>query len=132
MRNERSNFNLCKNTAYNIAFLSGRNGAGVFNRRQRKIRSHRIAILVVALVVAMAVLIFQKNNSIKVSAQSDKELYYKSIQVREGDTLWSIAEENMTDEWNSTRSYVDAIKKLNQKNSDSIYAGMYISIPYYH
>lgn len=59
--------------------------------------------------------------------------YYKSIMIEEGDTLWSIASQNLNDvNINITISaYIKEIMKMNGLQSDRITAGMYLVIPYY-
>ena len=108
-----------------------RRGESARRERRRRILFYRITVPCMITVLIMSMLIFEKNDSLKTSAHSDRELYYKSVLVEDGDTIWSIAKENMTEEWPSVQAYVNAIMKLNQKDSDSIYAGMYLSIPYY-
>ena len=57
--------------------------------------------------------------------------YYKSIQISNGDTLWSIAQNNMDEHYSTTAQYVDEIKQMNSLSSDRIVAGNYLLIPYY-
>lgn len=56
--------------------------------------------------------------------------YYKSIQIQPGDTLWDIAEETMTSEYDSTAEYVDVLKEMNGLTSDQIEAGQYLTVAY--
>ncbi|MBM6750571.1 LysM peptidoglycan-binding domain-containing protein [Mediterraneibacter glycyrrhizinilyticus] len=56
--------------------------------------------------------------------------YYKSIQIQPGDTLWNIAEETITSEYDSTAEYVSALKKMNSLTSDDIQAGQYLTVAY--
>ena len=53
--------------------------------------------------------------------------------IEEGDTLWSIASQNLNDvNINITISaYIKEIMKMNGLQSDRITAGMYLVIPYY-
>ena len=57
--------------------------------------------------------------------------YYKSIQVENGDTLWSIAQNNMDEHYSNTSEYVAEVKQMNSLRSDQIFAGNYLIIPYY-
>lgn len=58
--------------------------------------------------------------------------YFKSVQIEKGDTLWSIAKENMdTEHYKNISEYVKEIKKINALVSDRVTAGNYIIIPYY-
>lgn len=56
--------------------------------------------------------------------------YYKSIQIQPGDTLWDIAEETMTSEYDSTAEYVSVLKRMNNLTSDDIQAGQYLTVAY--
>lgn len=60
--------------------------------------------------------------------------YYKSIQVQEGDSLWSIAEDNMSEEYSSIDEYLNEIITINHIpswNTDHIQEGTYLTIGYY-
>lgn len=60
--------------------------------------------------------------------------YYRSIQIQEGDSLWSIAEEHMDDNYESIFEYMEEIADINNLKSselDSIQEGHYLTIAYY-
>ena len=63
--------------------------------------------------------------------------YYKQITVREGDSLWSIAEEMLADEatasaYDDIREYIEEVLVLNSiSNMDAITIGRILIIPYY-
>jgi cell division protein YceG involved in septum cleavage len=54
-----------------------------------------------------------------------------SVKIEEGDTLWSIASEYITEEYNDINSYIREIKKSNGLTNDTIHEGRYIIVPYY-
>lgn len=56
--------------------------------------------------------------------------YYRSIEIQSGDTLWGIAEETMTDDYESVPEYVQALKNMNNLDSDDIQAGQNLIIAY--
>ncbi len=56
--------------------------------------------------------------------------YYKSVQIQSGDTLWTIAEDTMTDEYDSVAEYVQVLKDMNGLDSDSIQSGQNLIIAY--
>ena len=60
-----------------------------------------------------------KDNSIRYK-------YYKSIQIHCGDTLWNIAEENMSDDYESVNDYITEVKKINKLSSDQIQDSQYL------
>ena len=56
--------------------------------------------------------------------------YYKSIIIESGDSLWSIAEEYMTDDCTSVAEYVDGLKNINHIYSEYIQEGQSLIVPY--
>lgn len=56
--------------------------------------------------------------------------YYKSIEIQPGDTLWDIAENTMTSEYDSVTEYVQVLKDMNDLQSDDIQAGQHLIIAY--
>lgn len=57
--------------------------------------------------------------------------YYKSIEIKSGDTLWGIAEEYMTGEYASVQEYINEIKQINHLTSDNIHDSKHLMIAYY-
>ena len=57
--------------------------------------------------------------------------YYKSITVEYGDSLWSIAGDEMTNGWDDTRDYISEVMQINGLRSESIHAGSHLIVPYY-
>lgn len=57
--------------------------------------------------------------------------YYKSIQIEDGDTFWSIAEEYMSPDYESIYDYMEelaAINNLNIREAEHLTAGDYILV----
>lgn len=54
-----------------------------------------------------------------------------SVQIKQGDTLWGIASEYYSEEYESLGSYIDEIMKSNGLASEEIHSGKYLIIPYY-
>lgn len=61
----------------------------------------------------------------------DRTKLVTCIEVKKGDTLWSIASEFSSDEYNDMNEYIEEIKDSNRMISDEIHAGNYIIVPYY-
>lgn len=53
-----------------------------------------------------------------------------SVEIQQGDSLWSIADEYFTDDWKDMNTYIEEIKEFNGLESSRIQAGNYLSIPY--
>lgn len=60
-----------------------------------------------------------------------REKLVTSMRIEKGDTLWSIAERYMTEEYSDIHTYINEIKRSNGLTSDVIHEGAYIIIPYY-
>ncbi len=56
---------------------------------------------------------------------------FMSIEIEKGDSLWSIAEEYMTEEYSSIYSYIDEVKEINGLKKDTLYEGYYLVVPVY-
>lgn len=63
------------------------------------------------------------------SAASHK--YYKSIDVNAGDSMWSIAELYLSEEYASKQDYIKEIMEVNHMDSTTLYADQKLIIPYY-
>lgn len=57
--------------------------------------------------------------------------YYTGIQIKEGDSLWSIAEEYVSEEYDSIQEYIEELKRVNQLDSNVIYSGRHLIVSYY-
>lgn len=71
------------------------------------------------------------NTSVVYAEEHLSDLQYKIIEIAYGDTLWSIAKENMTPGFHDINEYIDEIKECNQLTTDDINYGGYLMIPYY-
>lgn len=85
-------------------------------RRSRKARKNFLILLTVVLITGIG--------TIAMGAQTQKteEVYYESVLIHSGDTLWDIAAEYKAD-GEKTEHMVDKIQKLNQMRSEHIRAG---------
>lgn len=54
---------------------------------------------------------------------------YVTITVHKNDTLWTIAEKHMNNQYYDHESFIDEIVKINDLNNTQIYAGEQIMIP---
>lgn len=64
------------------------------------------------------------------SRKSESYTYYKSIEIKSGDSLWKIASENINDNYDSIPEYIQAIKKINNLDTDNIHSGQNLIIEY--
>lgn len=112
---------------------------GQTHRHTRRARSFRFQKLVLFLIFTLLIsfLCGITFGSILSNAKGSEEKaldtfkYYKSITIESGDSLWSIASENMSGEYDSIHDYIDEICFINSLNSKQIHAGSSLVIPYY-
>ena len=62
---------------------------------------------------------------------TDREKFYTSIIVEKGDTLWSIADEYMSDEYEDRDSFMDEVREMNHLTGSIIHVDSTLLIPYY-
>lgn len=53
---------------------------------------------------------------------------YKTIEIQQGDTLWSIAETYMPEDCESVEAYIAELRKLNSLKSDELYSSRYLMV----
>jgi len=91
------------------------------------------SIVVYAVMVVMAAFIvnmFVTTNQVEASETLVREKVVISVEVEEGDTLWGIASDYYTDEYEDLNELIDAIKKCNGI-SDTLRIGDKILVPCY-
>lgn len=104
-------------------------------RRLKIVRRQRLFLaLIITLLLCTAIFWFK---SIRLTAQSDEYVpkckYYKVVSVNSGDSLWSIASDNVDlDYYKDTNTYMSEIENINNlRSKECIKAGENLVIPYY-
>lgn len=99
--------------------------------KHNSLRKPGILSITLALVVIsfLGILCFKTDSS--ASSSINREKCYKSIEIQAGDSLWNIAKEHYTSDWDSLESYIEEIKAFNGLIGEEINFDNYISIPYY-
>ena len=89
----------------------------------------QLILISVALIVFLLTLIFAIS-SVKASDKSTSRVKsFISVRVFCGDTVWSIAEENLSPEYSSVSELVNEIEKTNHLVNGRINSGNYIIVP---
>ena len=102
------------------------NIAGVIHRH------YRLTVIMIGAALLLMVFLFGTDKNEKSADASTYNVkYFKCITVDEDDTLWSIAEENISEEYSSISDYIDEVKSINNLVGDKIYYGATLVIPYY-
>ena len=63
--------------------------------------------------------------------RTNRHKYYKSIELKAGDTLWDIAQDYADENCDSTNDYIRELMSVNGLESEDIHEGQYLTIPYY-
>ena len=86
-------------------------------------------VLFVIVVMAAGFIFFSPFHSIEASAEEKISAdSYISYVVKDGDTLWSIAEQH-SGSFSSTKECVDEIRRVNGIVNPTIYAGDLLAVP---
>ena len=93
------------------------------NMQKTSTAKRRSLYCIAALLTVILVLVFNTANI--------ANKYFTSIEVQAGTSLWDIAEEYMTEEYDSPQEYIQEVKNINHMNQDLIYEGSYLCVPYY-
>lgn len=97
-----------------------------------RIISSRKTLIIAAVIIVSLIFAFAfKKDAPKTNASNASTKYYTCISVEEGDTLWDIAGEYMTEEYESRQAYIDEVISINNMNTDVIVEGTNLLVPYY-
>lgn len=89
---------------------------------------HVMSFLIILVIFGISICHNTVNSASKESPQAK---CYKSIQIQTGDSLWSIAKQYYTDDWDNINIFIEEIKMFNGISNDNIHIGNYLAIPYY-
>ena len=90
----------------------------------------KIIIFIGAIVFALLLCVVAVNK-VSASEYGQREKMITSVSIKDGDTLWTIAEAYYCDEYESMDDYIEDIMSINNISSTKIVAGNYILVPYY-
>lgn len=86
---------------------------------------------ITALIIAIIISASFAAKTVTAQGSRDRVKLVTSVEIKKGDSLWSIASEYMSDEYDNINDYIDEIKKCNGITTDQIRSGNYIVVPYY-
>ena len=108
-------------------------------KRQRELREKRpFFITGVDLIISLLCISFflYFGDRVVKAQESANDIQYKVVEIKNGDSLWSIAKENMDNTNDSgfinIYQYIHEIKRCNNMKSNQINAGCYLMVPYYN
>ncbi len=95
------------------------------------ISSKKTLIIAGIIIISLLFAFGLKKDAPKTNASNASTKYYTCICIEEGDTLWDIADEYMTEEYESKQDYIDEVLSINNMNTDVIVEGTNLLVPYY-
>lgn len=103
------------------------------NEMVKLLFDRRVILSLASLVIAAMILI--ACNSFIVSASSKTKpqtyKYYTEVRIGHNDTLWGIANEYITDDYDSVNSYINEVLNINSMLTEDVHYGQRIVVPYY-
>ena len=104
-------------------------------RREKQLRRRIITfVIMISVVVFISIFLsFSFMSDAKNNGEHKDNRYYSCVSIKAGDTIWSIAEQNMDlMHYNNVESYVRDIASVNKIRTDSeLISGTSLIIPYY-
>ena len=108
-----------------------KNQGGLFFTKNKAIIMAVIFVLVMLVGFGPLSRFFQPGSSVVEANHQLSDMKYKIVQIEEGDSLWTIAQDNMDPGFSDINEYIREVKRCNQMDSDTITAGNYLMVPYY-
>lgn len=121
--------------------MRSRRSYEAIRRRKKQVFIQKIVFLSVISVILMGISVFISDDSVDAHTENAQSIegeispgckYYTCIEVSAGDSLWSIAERYMDDNYNTIHDYMNEVKEINDLKTSDIHAGQYLTVPYYN
>lgn len=103
------------------------------SRRKRQLACYKgIAVCVAALLCIIFSVVLSNSWNVEASNEIEREKQYITVEIEDGDTVWSVAEEYKTDDYNSTKDLVEEILEMNGLHENTVLKpGNKILVPNY-
>jgi hypothetical protein len=113
---------------------TGRTGKTGTYRRRKAGWKRKGMLALVAFIVLVGIVAFRFTAQPAIAGDREPEpryKYYTSICVEPGDSLWTIAEDVMSEDFESIYSCIEEIKEINHLSGDFLRSGTKLCVPYY-
>lgn len=102
------------------------------NRREEKRTVIFVCVLTLCLVFLLGLTFGSILSKAKETTRTNGQKHYANIEIQPGDTLWSLADEYLDENYESKEAYIEEVLKINSLTSqDHIVSGQYLVMPYY-
>ena len=99
-------------------------------RRQKRRRVQFFALMILTAVASFVIGIGRLETEAYHNT-SDLKKYYTSVQLQDGDTLWSLARKYNVNTNISHHDYIDEIRRMNQMEGTTVHRGHFLTVFYY-
>ena len=101
-------------------------------KRRKMMQKMAFCAMTGCFVLIFALSVFSLSAKANTADGADDHKYYTSHMIMPGESLWSIAEDNMDEtHYQSLDAYMDEIKSINGMKNTQLMIGDYILIPYF-
>ena len=98
-------------------------------RREQELRRHILLFVVSAAIIL--VLAIAGGSFISRAQAPGETVYYTSIRIESGDSLWTLADTYADGNFESREAFIREVIRTNHLLDENINAGDYLIIPYY-
>ena len=102
-------------------------GQNYYENNKKRIWIVGIALLAILLLLSVGYIA----KTVTAQGNSERVKLVTSVEVKKGDTLWSIASIYYSNDYVDMNDYIKEIKTTNRLSNDEIHAGNFIVVPYY-
>lgn len=102
--------------------------------RGQAARKRMLILLATMLMITIGSVIFGSSFTSAQAQETKSEptyKYYTSIVIEKGDSLWSIAQEYITSDYDNIQEYIEELIQLNSLTSETIHEGQHLLVAYY-
>ena len=99
--------------------------------KMKHLLSIRTIIAILTLLIILGGVLLGSSRRSQASADHPIYKYYTTVTVEDGDTLWTLADAYMDDQYQNKREFITEVKQLNQIDENRIHEGTQLVIPYY-
>ena len=111
--------------------MNNRKRKGNSKSRNNGLKNFAVILVLAAVVGLIIFRITAQPANADSNDTSSRYKYYTSVCVESGDSLWSIAEEYITVDYENSYEYIEEVKEMNHLHSDFLKSGTRLCIPYY-
>ncbi|MGM0445780.1 MAG: cell division suppressor protein YneA [Bacillota bacterium] len=94
-------------------------------KKEKESKSNKKLFAVITVIIVLTITLITLYT---INGLTEKEVYYKNIEIKNGQTLWKIVEKEFGNDTN-IRKYVYQIKKINNLENSNIRPGQVLKIP---